>query len=38
MVQPSLTVKLEGVHGGKWDEEDEPWGSEIVEVEVEEMS
>lgn len=34
MVQPSLTVKLEGVHGGKWDEEDVPWPDTGVEIEV----
>lgn len=34
MVQPSLTLKLEGVHGGKWDEEDVPWPDQGVDVEV----
>lgn len=34
VVQPSLTVKLEGVHGGKWDEEDVPWPDTGVEIEV----
>lgn len=36
VVQPSLTLKLEGVNGGKWDEEDIPWpGDSKEETDVE---
>jgi hypothetical protein len=34
VVQPSLTVRLEGVQGGKWDEEDVPWPDQGNKVEL----